>query len=84
MSATEDTKDVTTTATETTDATDSTEATTGKFVVASTVKAFIRGKGLQVSGDLVGALSDKVQAILETAVLRMDSNGRKTVRPHDL
>ena len=55
-----------------------------KLVVASQVRALIRDKGCCVATDLVDALSHKVEQILQTAILRCEANGRKTVRPADL
>jgi histone H3/H4 len=54
------------------------------FVVASKVKAFVRGKNLMASKELPDALSDAVSKLLDEAVVRCEKNGRRTVRPHDL
>ncbi|MCA9669109.1 MAG: hypothetical protein KC503_26115 [Myxococcales bacterium] len=54
------------------------------LVVASKVKEYIKSKGLQSSGDVVPALSEKIYAMLDSAAGRTQSNNRATVRPHDL
>ena len=54
------------------------------LVVSSKVKDFVKGKGLNSSGDLADALSAKVAALLEDAAKRTEANGRKTMRPEDL
>ncbi len=60
---------------------------TGKkevLVVASKVKAYIKSKGAMTSSDAIGALSDCVYAMLDTAVKRTKNNRRSTVKPQDL
>jgi len=54
------------------------------MVVASKVKAYIKGKQMMTSSDAVTALSDKVCAILDEAVARVKANRRSTVKPQDL
>jgi hypothetical protein len=54
------------------------------IVVGSKVKDVIRNANLRSDGDLVQAVSDKVHEMLEAAIARCQSNGRSTVRPHDL
>jgi hypothetical protein len=54
------------------------------LVVGSKVKAFIKSKKCLTSGELLGALTAKVAAILEAATVRTKKNGRSTVRAHDL
>lgn len=54
------------------------------FVVASKVKSYVRQKGYNVSSDLVEALSQKAQKLLDAAAARCEGNGRRTVRPFDL
>ncbi|MEE9386164.1 MAG: hypothetical protein V3V08_22350 [Nannocystaceae bacterium] len=53
-------------------------------VVGSKVKDVIREAGLRSDGELVQAVSERVHQILDEAVERCTSNGRSTVRPHDL
>jgi len=54
------------------------------LVVASKVKAYIKGRQMMTSSDAVTALSDKVCAILDEAVTRAKANRRSTVKPQDL
>lgn len=54
------------------------------LVVASKVKEYVKSVGLQSSGDVVPALSDKVYDMLDAAAKRTEENRRSTVRPHDL
>ncbi len=54
------------------------------LVVGSKVKDVVRSAGLRSDGELVQAVSDKVHEILGAAIKRCTSNGRSTVRPHDL
>lgn len=54
------------------------------LVVSSKVKEYIKGKGLNSSGDLSDALSKKVEKLLDEAAERTKANGRKTMRPEDL
>lgn len=53
-------------------------------VVGSKVKDVVRDAGFRAGSDLVAVVSDQVHEILATAIHRAKSNGRKTVRPHDL
>lgn len=54
------------------------------FAVASKIKTFVREKGFCAGSDLADAVSTKVVAMLEAAIQRTTSNGRKTVRAEDL
>ncbi len=54
------------------------------LVVASKVKAYIKSKKMMTSADALGALSDKVYCILDSAIARTQANRRSTVKPHDL
>ena len=56
----------------------------GNLVVASKVKEMIRASGCRASGDLVEAVTSKVNAVLRDAVSRCKANSRGTVRPQDL
>jgi histone H3/H4 len=56
----------------------------GNLVVASKVKDAIRSAGCRASGDLVDAVSAKVNSILKDALARCKANSRGTVRPQDL
>jgi hypothetical protein len=54
------------------------------LVVGSKVKDVVKSHGLQSSGELIQAISDKVHEIVSGAVSRASGNGRKTVRGYDL
>jgi hypothetical protein len=54
------------------------------LVVGSKVKDVVKSAGLQSSGDLITAISDRVHEILTAALARAEGNGRKTVRPVDV
>ena len=54
------------------------------LVVGSKVKDVVKDQGLQSSGELVEAVSNKVYELLEAACARASENGRKTVRAYDL
>ena len=54
------------------------------LVVASKVKAYIKGKGLMTSSDAIGALNDKIHQLLDQAASRTENNRRSTVKPQDL
>ena len=54
------------------------------LVVASKVKAYVKGKGKMSSSDAIAALNDKVYALLDAAIKRTDANRRSTVKPQDL
>lgn len=53
-------------------------------VVGSKVREVVRSAGLRSDGELVSAVSEKVHEMLQAAIHRCTSNGRSTVRPHDL
>ncbi len=54
------------------------------LIVASKVKAYIKSKKMMTSADALGALSDKVYCMLDSAIARTQANRRSTVKPHDL
>jgi histone H3/H4 len=54
------------------------------LVVGSKVKDVVKGAGCQSSGELIQAVSSKVHELVTAACARASSNGRKTVRAHDL
>lgn len=54
------------------------------FSVASKIKEYIRSKGYCAGSNLPDAVSDKVVEMLDGAIDRTESNGRKTVRGEDL
>ncbi|MBI4231040.1 MAG: hypothetical protein HY608_09425 [Planctomycetes bacterium] len=53
------------------------------FVVTSKVKAALKSKGCNTSGDAIGGINGMVSWYLDQAAARAKANGRKTVRPHD-
>lgn len=54
------------------------------LVVASKVKAYIKSKKMQTSGDSIQALSEKIYAWLDEAASRTKANRRSTLKPQDL
>lgn len=54
------------------------------LVVGSKVKAFVSAQGMRSDGELVAAVSAKVEQLLKDAVERAKTNSRQTVRPGDL
>ena len=54
------------------------------LVVASKVKAYIRGKGCMCSAEAIEAVSDCVYCCLDHAVKRTQANRRSTVKAQDL
>ena len=54
------------------------------LVVASKVRAYLKDKEVKMSGELIGALSDKVKALLDQAAARAKGNKRATVKPQDV
>lgn len=54
------------------------------LIVASKVKDYIKSKGLQSSGEVVPALSEKIYEMIDEAAERTKDNKRATMRPHDL
>ena len=57
---------------------------TASLVVSSKVKAYIKGKKVLCSGELIPALSAEVSKLLDGGVTRCKANGRKTVKAADL
>ena len=57
---------------------------TDMVIVGSKVRAYIKSKGVMMSGELLGALNCKVGCLIDAAVARTVANGRKTVKPQDL
>jgi len=54
------------------------------LVVASKVKAHVKGKKMMTSADAIQALSDKVYGLLDDAIVRTKANRRSTVKAQDL
>jgi len=53
------------------------------LLVGSKTKEALKSTGLNVSGDALDALNDKIHALIKDAQRRCTSNGRKTVRGND-
>lgn len=54
------------------------------LVVASKVKAYVKGKSMNTSADAIEALSNAVYEMIDCATTRTTNNGRKTLKPYDL
>ena len=59
--------------------------TTEILVVQSKVREYLKGQGdFNIGSDLVGAVSKKLEAILDDAARRAGDNGRKTIQARDV
>jgi histone H3/H4 len=54
------------------------------LVVASKVRGFLKGQGVKMSGELIGALNAKVKGLLTDAAGRAKGNKRATVKSQDV
>ena len=54
------------------------------LIVASKVKAYIKGKKMMTASDTLEALSEHIYSVLDAAGARAKANRRSTVRPQDL
>jgi len=54
------------------------------LLVGSKVKAYVKSKGLNSSGDVLDGLNCCVYECLDKAVARAKANGRKTLRASDV
>ncbi len=54
------------------------------LVVASKVKAHVKGKNMNTSADAIAALSDRVYCLVDASIDRAKANHRKTVKPQDV
>ncbi len=54
------------------------------LIVASKVKAYVKGKGMMTSHDALEAISDRVYCMLDKAAERTKANRRSTLKPQDL
>ena len=52
--------------------------------MASKVKAYIRSQKMMTSSEAIGAISDKVYCMLDSAMARTKANRRSTVKAQDL
>ncbi len=53
------------------------------LLVGSKTKEALKGTGLNVSGDALDKLNERVHALVKEAQERCEANGRKTVRSSD-
>ena len=53
------------------------------LLVGSKTKDALKASGLNVSGDALDALNDRIHALVKEAQSRCTANGRKTIRGHD-
>jgi len=53
------------------------------LIVASKVRAYLKSKGVKMSGDLPEALNKKLHHVLDDAAARAQGNKRSTVKPQD-
>jgi len=54
------------------------------LIVASKVKAYIKSKKMMTSSEMLGALSDAVYCMLDSAAARTQAIRRSTVKAQDL
>ena len=54
------------------------------LIVASKVKAYIKGKKMMSSSDALEALNDKLYGLLDAGAARTKANRRSTVKAQDL
>ncbi len=54
------------------------------LVVASKVRAYLKSKGVKMSGELIGQLNVRMKMVLDDAAKRAQSNKRATVKPQDV
>jgi hypothetical protein len=54
------------------------------LVVASKVRAYIKSKKMMTSSEAIGAISDRVYGMLDSAAERAKANRRSTIKAQDL
>jgi hypothetical protein len=54
------------------------------LIVASKVKAYIKGKKMMSSSEAMEAINDKLYGLLDAAAARTKANRRSTVKAQDL
>jgi len=54
------------------------------LLVGSKVKAAVKGKKMLCSSELLGALNEKVYAMIDAAAARAQANRRSTVKAQDV
>jgi hypothetical protein len=58
-------------------------ASTETLLIASKVRGVVKDAGFNFAGDALAGLNAQVHELLQRAIRRTDSNGRKTVRASD-
>jgi hypothetical protein len=54
------------------------------LIVASKVRAYIKGKKMMTASETIGAISDRVYCMLDKAAERTKANRRSTIKAQDL
>ena len=54
------------------------------LIVASKIKAYIKGKKMMTSADALDAINERVYCMLDEASARTQANRRSTLKPQDL
>ncbi len=54
------------------------------LIVASKIKAYIKGKQMMTASDSLDAINEKVYCMLDAAAERTKANRRSTIKPQDL
>jgi len=54
------------------------------LVVASKVRAYIKGKKMMTASDAIATINDKIYELLDAAAVRTKANRRSTLKPQDL
>ena len=54
------------------------------LIVASKIKAYIKSKKMMTSTESLGAINEKIYAMLDDAIARTKANRRSTVKAQDL
>ncbi len=54
------------------------------LIVASKIKAYIKGKKMMSSSEALEAINDKLYGLLDAAAARTKANRRSTVKAQDL
>ncbi len=54
------------------------------LIVASKVKAYIKGKKMMSSSEALEAINDKLYGLLDAAAARTKANRRSTIKAQDL
>ena len=54
------------------------------LVVSSKVRAYLKSKGVKMSGELPAAVNKQLMGVLDSAAERAKGNKRSTVKPQDV